>query len=82
MIIFQIYFYLVFFMVMSSIVSMAYSTEPSMRRPVSECEMLEYMEHSENEHTEKVGTWRHNLVESRYLFLIKKTKIKKSQKKY
>ncbi|XP_045161886.2 potassium voltage-gated channel protein Shaw-like [Mercenaria mercenaria] len=50
----KVYFYLVFFMVLLSIVSMAYSTEPSMRRPVSECEMIEYMQHSENIHASKV----------------------------
>ena len=45
---FQVYFSLVFIMVMVSIITLGYSTEPYLRRALSKCELLEYMEHTGN----------------------------------
>lgn len=43
---FQFYFGVVFLMVMVSIITLGYSTEPSLRRALSKCELLEYLEYT------------------------------------
>ncbi|XP_053379401.1 potassium voltage-gated channel protein Shaw-like [Mercenaria mercenaria] len=50
----KLYFILVFMMVLLSVFVLAFSTEPSMRRGVSKCELLEYMENTGNDNVDKV----------------------------
>ncbi|KAL4221361.1 hypothetical protein ACF0H5_019620 [Mactra antiquata] len=50
----RIYFITVSLMVILSILSLALSTEDSMRRGVSECELLEYMEYTDDPDLKKV----------------------------
>ncbi|XP_053378719.1 potassium voltage-gated channel subfamily B member 1-like [Mercenaria mercenaria] len=48
----KIYLALVFLMVMLCIMTLAFSTVPSFQRKVSKCELLEYLDYSENDHAE------------------------------
>ncbi|WAR15647.1 KCNAB-like protein [Mya arenaria] len=52
----KVYCGLVFLMVMVSIAALALSTEPSWRRNVSDCELLEYMEHTSSNQTDLLRT--------------------------
>ncbi|XP_052219205.1 uncharacterized protein LOC127836575 isoform X2 [Dreissena polymorpha] len=49
----RFYFGLVIAMVLLSIITMALSTDPSLRRKASSCEILEYMDYTDNKDTDK-----------------------------
>ncbi|XP_045161826.2 potassium voltage-gated channel subfamily B member 1-like [Mercenaria mercenaria] len=45
----KVYIVTVFVMIMLCVFTLAFSTEPMFQRPLRKCEMLEYLEHSNNE---------------------------------